>query len=432
MNIQEMSISAKQAATLLSSLSSDIKNRAIGAIAEALLSHIPEIEQANRIDLESATGLATPLLKRLKYDERKINDSADGLHSLMKLDDPVGIIQKATELDSNLELYKISCPIGVLGVIFESRPDALVQISALALKSGNAVLMKGGSEALNTNRTLASIVHDAAVSAGVPAGWLQLLETRTDVNEMLRLDSYIDLIIPRGSNAFVKYIMSNTSIPVMGHADGICHVYVDEQASVSMAVSIAVDSKTQNVSVCNAAETLLVHAKIAEAFLPECGKAYTGKNVRMKCDSRSYEILSAAGIQVEKATDDDWDTEYLDSIISIKIVDSLDEAISHINQHGSGHTDAIVTDNASNAAKFQTLVDSADVFWNCSTRFADGFRFGLGAEVGISTGKIHARGPVGLEGLCTYKWLLKGTGQIVADYAEGRSVFTHKPISISK
>ena len=309
----------------------------------------------------------------------------------------------------------------MIGVVFESRPDALVQISALCLKSGNAVLMKGGSEALNTNRKLAQIVHDASVAAGAPVGWLQLMESRSDVSEMLKLDEFIDLIIPRGSNAFVKYIMEHTDIPVMGHADGICHVYVDDAADVEMAVKIAVDSKTQYVSVCNAMETLLVHKDIAERFLPKAAEALRAKGVRLLGCEKTRGIIDA-----EPATDADWDTEYLDYVLSIKVVSSLDEAIAHINEHGSGHTDTIVTANPAHASRFTSFVDSADVFWNCSTRFADGFRFGLGAEVGISTGKIHARGPVGLEGLCTYKWILKGGGDIVADYADGIRHFTHR------
>ena len=423
MTVQEMCRTAKAASLKLAGLDGESKNRAIAAIADALQANAEAIVAANKVDLAAGEGLAQPILKRLKYDAAKIGGSVEGLHSLEGLADPVGMTLAATELDKGLDLYRVSCPIGVIGVVFESRPDALVQISALCLKSGNAVLMKGGSEALNTNRKLAQVVHDASVAAGAPEGWLQLMESRSDVSEMLKQDEYIDLIIPRGSNAFVKYIMEHTDIPVMGHADGICHVYVDDAADVEMAVRIAVDSKTQYVSVCNAMETLLVHKDIAERFLPKAAEALRAKGVRLLGCEKTRGIIDA-----EPATDADWDTEYLDYVLSIKVVSSLDEAIAHINEHGSGHTDTIVTANPANASRFTSFVDSADVFWNCSTRFADGFRFGLGAEVGISTGKIHARGPVGLEGLCTYKWILKGSGDIVADYADGARHFTHRRI----
>ena len=424
--IGEMGVQAKAASIRMAALDGEVKNKAILAVAEALESHADEIEAANKLDLAAATNLDKPLQKRLKYDRAKIAGSVEGLRSLATLPDPVGVTQKATLLDDGLELYRVSCPIGVIGVVFESRPDALVQISTLCLKSGNAVLMKGGSEALNSNRILAKIVRDAAVEAGMPEGWLQLLETRADVSEMLTLDDCIDLVIPRGSNAFVKYIMEHTSIPVMGHADGICHLYVDKDADVEMAVRLAVDAKTQYVSVCNAIETLLVHKDIAATFLPRAAEALKAKNVQLRCCERSLPYMTGA----VPATEQDWDTEYLDYILSIKVVDSLDEAVEHINLHGSGHTDAIVTEEKAAASRFMALVDSADVFWNCSTRFADGFRFGLGAEVGIATGKIHARGPVGLEGLCIYKWLLKGSGQAVAPYADGTCHFKH--ISLNK
>ncbi|HEC03257.1 MAG TPA: glutamate-5-semialdehyde dehydrogenase, partial [Phycisphaerales bacterium] len=326
-----------------------------------------------------------------------------------------------------LELYKVSCPIGVIGVVFESRPDALVQISTLCLKSGNSVLLKGGSEAANTNRVLAEIIAEAGENAGIPSGWIQLLETRQDVAEMLALEEHIDLIIPRGSNEFVRYIMSNTNIPVLGHADGICHVYVDGDADLEMAVNVTVDSKCQYVAVCNAAETLLVDAAIAEKFLPRVKTALEQKGVELRGCERTASI-----IDVKAATEEDWSTEYLDYILSIKIVDGLDAAIDHINRYGSGHTDSIVTADKSNAGRFMALVDSGNVFWNCSTRFSDGFRYNLGAEVGISTNKIHARGPVGLEGLLIYKWQLSGAGQIVADYSgPNAKKFTHKRIDNS-
>ena len=417
---------AKEASLRLAAAKTEIKNAALTAIAKALDQRRADIMAANQQDLAAAAqaNLAAPLLKRLKFDEAKLADVCAGIHSLIGLDDPVGRTLSAIELDTGLELYKVSCPIGVIGVVFESRPDALVQISTLCLKSGDAVLLKGGSEAAQTNRILAEIIAEASETAGLPAGWIQLLETRQDVAEMLALDEQIDLIIPRGSNEFVRHIMNNTNIPVLGHADGICHVYVDADADLEMAVKIAVDSKCQYVAVCNAAETLLVDAAIAETFLPEAHAALKSRDVRLLGCERTRAI-----IDVEPAKDEDWSTEYLDYVLSIRVVDGLEAAIDHINRYGSGHTDAIVTGDRDKAETFMSRVDSADVFWNCSTRFSDGFRYGLGAEVGISTNKIHARGPVGLEGLIIYKWKLYGKGQIAADYAgPDAKTFTHKKL----
>jgi len=426
MNISEMAAAAKSASIRLAAVTTDAKNDTLAEVARAIKQHSAEIVSANRQDLSAAAknNLATPLLKRLKFDEGKIAQVIAGIDSLIKLDDPVGKTIAATELDAGLELYKVTCPIGVIGVVFESRPDALVQISTLCLKSGNAVLLKGGSEAAATNRILAETIAAASEKAGLPVGWIQLLQTRQDVAEMLALDEYIDLVIPRGSNEFVRYIMNNTNIPVLGHADGICHVYVDGDADLDMAVNITVDSKCQYVAVCNAAETLLVADDIAEKFLPKVKTVLDAKGVELRgCEK------TAAIIDVKPATEEDWKTEYLDLILSIKVVAGLDEAIEHINRYGSGHTDAIVTADKDKAERFMRLVDSANVFWNCSTRFADGFRYGLGAEVGISTNKIHARGPVGLEGLLIYKYKLLGSGHIVADYSgSDDKKFSHKKL----
>jgi len=424
MNTLDIATAAKSASIRLAAVKTDLKNAALTEIAKALQEHCDQIVSANKKDLAAAekNNLAGPLLKRLKFDENKIAETIAGINSLIKLDDPVDKTISATQLDEGLELYKVTCPIGVIGVVFESRPDALVQISTLCLKSGNAVLLKGGSEAANTNRILADLTSRASEQAGLLKGWIQLLETRQDVAEMLALDEYIDLIIPRGSNEFVRYIMNNTNIPVLGHADGICHVYVDGDADLDMAVNITVDSKCQYVAVCNAAETLLVDANIAQAFLPKIKTSLEQRNVELRGCQKT-----AAMIDITPAIEEDWSTEYLDYILSIKIVAGLDEAIEHINRYGSGHTDTIVTNNKEKATKFMDLVDSANVFWNCSTRFSDGFRYGLGAEVGISTNKIHARGPVGLQGLVIYKWRLFGTGQIVADYSGPNATkFTHQ------
>ena len=426
MGMRETAARAKEASSRLAALKGDVKDRAIAEIARSLEQNTGRIVEANRSDLERSERehLAGPLLKRLRFDQDKIAEARRGLESLAGLDDPVGRTLRAVELDEGLELYQVTCPIGVIGVIFESRPDALVQISSLCLKSGNAVLLKGGSEAAETNRVLAGLIADASLEAGIPEGWLGLLETREDVDDMLSMDEQLDLIVPRGSNAFVRHIMSNTNIPVLGHADGICHVYVDREADAEQAVRISVDSKCQYVAVCNAAETLLVHAGIANAFLPMAKKALEAKGVEIRGCERTREIIEAV-----PATEEDWRTEYLDLILSVRVVDSLEQAVEHINRYGSGHTDAVVTADRERGIRFMDHVDSADVFVNCSTRFSDGFRYGLGAEVGISTNKIHARGPVGLEGLVIYKWRLFGDGQVVADYSgEGARRFTQKPI----
>jgi glutamate-5-semialdehyde dehydrogenase len=428
MSIADIAKQAKKASIPLAAVKTDTKNDALAEITEALKQNADKIISANKKDLAAAAKnkLSAPLQKRLKFDDSKMTDVIAGIESLIKLEDPVGKTLSATELDKGLELYKVSCPIGVIGVIFESRPDALVQISTLCLKSGNAVLLKGGSEAQNTNKVLADTIRSAGEKVGLPKGWLGLMETRADVAEILKMDEYIDLIIPRGSNEFVRHIMDNTNIPVLGHAEGICHVYVDGDADMKMAVNIVVDSKCQYVAVCNAAETLLVDAKIAKQFLPKVQAALEEKKVEILGCEKTRSI-----IKVKAAAEKDWSTEYLDYIISIKVVDGVDEAIEHINRYSSHHTDAIVTKNKATAERFLDLVDSAGVFWNASTRFSDGYRYGLGAEVGVSTAKIHARGPVGLEGLVIYKWKLVGSGQVVADYAEGKKKFTHRKLDKS-
>ncbi len=423
MDITETAAAAKSASIQLAAAQTGLKNRALAEIASALKQQNARIISANKKDLAEAekNKLPAALLKRLAFAEGKIADVCESIKSLIKLDDPAGKTLSRTELDEGLQLYKVSCPIGVIGVVFESRPDALVQISTLCLKSGNAVLLKGGSEAEHTNKILTEVISQAGEKAGLPAGWLGLLESRRDVAEMLKADQYIDLIIPRGSKQFVRYIMDNTNIPVLGHADGICHVYIDGRADLDMAAKITVDSKCQYAAVCNAAETLLVDEKIAEDFLPEIKTALEAKGVELRGCEKTCSI-----IDVKAAVEEDWSTEYLDLIISVKVVAGVDEAIGHINKYGSGHTDTIVTADRETAERFMDLVDSANVFWNASTRFSDGFRYGLGAEVGISTNKIHARGPVGLEGLVIYKWKLIGTGQTIADYAEGKKKFTHR------
>lgn len=417
----------KKASYSLATMSTEQKNDALKAIAESLKENAEAIIAENNKDLEKAAqdNLAMPLLKRLKFDRNKLNGVVDGIYDVIKLDDPANKTLDKLLMDDGLVLTKVSVPIGVIGVIFESRPDALVQIACLCLKSGNCAILKGGSEAANTNRILTAKIVEAVCNVSSEfENTIYLLETRADVATMLQYSRYINLIIPRGSNEFVQYIQKNSLIPVLGHADGICHVYVDKEADLDKAVSIAFDSKTQYVAVCNAMETLLVHRGIAEEFLPLIKEKMKEKDVVLKGCEATRKILPG----IEAAGEEDWKTEYLDYIVSIKIVDSAEEAIDHINSYGSGHTDAIVTENKTAASLFTSLVDSASAVVNASTRFADGFRYGMGAEVGISTNKIHARGPVGLEGLVIYKFILQGEGQIVADYSEGRKSFIHKKL----
>lgn len=422
-DLHQMADSSRQAALALAAASAEMRNAALLAMSQTLTRRRDEIFAANIADVEEATAgaLAAPLLNRLKFREEKLAAVTAGLEALAALPDPIGKTTYACELTEGLQLYRVACPIGVIGVIFESRPDALVQIASLALKSGNAVLLKGGREALRTNAVLCDCLREAAQSAGLPADFAQLLTTREDVAAMLKEDELIDLIIPRGSNEFVRYIMDNSRIPVLGHADGICHVYVDKAADIDMAVSIAVDSKAQNVAVCNAMETLLVHRDIAAEFLPTLLPAMQARNVRLLGDEAVRAI-----IPVEPATEADWATEYLDYTLSIRVVDDLDAAIAHINRYGSGHTDCIVTADMAAAQTFMTRVDSAGVYHNVSTRFADGFVYGFGAEVGIATGKIHARGPMGLEGLTTYKYKLMGDGHLMAEMKSGQRQYTHR------
>ena len=426
MNIQALAKECRTAGIVLASVSGNIKNNALLKIIETLKKEKNFIIAANQKDMIEAEkqNLDAPLLKRLKFDGDKIDQACEGIESLIKLEDPVGKTLSALELDTDLELFKVSRPIGVIGVIFESRPDALVQIASLCLKSGNAVLLKGGSEALHTNQILAQVISKAGVDTGLPEGWLGLLETREDVNGMLKLDNEIDLIIPRGSNEFVRYIMDNTVIPVLGHADGICHLFIDKDADTDMAIDLCIDSKCQYVAVCNAVETILVHQNMAAKILPDLQKALEKQNVKIFGCEKTRIFIST-----EEAGEEDWKTEYLDFIVSIKVVDSMDQALYHINNYGSGHTDVIVTGDKKRALYFMNHADTADAFWNCSSRFADGFRFGLGAEVGISTNKIHARGPVGLEGLMSSQWRLMGNGHKVADYSgDNARPFSHKAI----
>ncbi|MGN0990053.1 MAG: glutamate-5-semialdehyde dehydrogenase [Candidatus Ventricola sp.] len=428
MSAEEIARRAREASFALAASGADVRRCALEAVADALYAGREAIFAANAEDLEAAKaeGLGAPALKRLKFDQSKLDDVCAGLRALAQMEDPIGHEQLRTELAEGLVLSRVACPIGVVGVIFESRPDALVQIAGLCLKSGNAVLLKGGREAMRSNQALFDVLRAASEASGVPEGWAGLLTTREEVGAMLAMDEYIDLIIPRGSNSFVRYIMDNSRIPVLGHSDGVCHVYIDAACDVQMAARVSVDAKTQYPAACNAAETLLVHKDAAAKALPAVAGALHVAGVRMKADARAQALMP--GIPCERAAEADWKAEYLDNVIAIRIVDSLEEAIAHINRYGSHHTDCIITEDEQAAQRFFALVDSAGVYQNCSTRFADGYRYGFGAEVGISTGKLHARGPMGLEGLCSYKYILRGHGDIVADFAGKRRAFTHKKL----
>jgi glutamate-5-semialdehyde dehydrogenase len=426
MDVTLAAAAAKTDSFALAALTGDERNHALLKVVSELNARRTGILAANAQDLEEAEkdGLPAPILSRLKFDDHKLDDVIEGINGLLGLSDPVGQLLSKRELDEGLVLEQRTCPIGVIGVIFESRPDALVQIASLCIKSGNAAVLKGGSEAKHTNKALFEAIHQAGQSAGLPEHFLTLIESRAQITELLKCHGSIDLIIPRGSNEFVRYIMDNSDIPVMGHADGICHIYVDKAADIDEAVRIIRDSKVQYVAACNTVETVLVHEGVADVLLPKLKAELDERGVVMRGAPRVVNILSG----IPAAGEEDFRTEYLDYIVSVKIVDDLDHAIDHINKYGSHHTDCIVSEDPGAAEIFMSLVDSAGVYQNCSTRFADGFRYGLGAEVGISTGKLHARGPVGLDGLTTYKYRLFGNGQIVADYAEGRRQFHFKEL----
>ena len=429
----------KLVAPLVAALSNETRCAALSKIAEKLVEKQSEIFAENKKDLEYAeqAGVAAPIVKRLKFDEGKLRDVVAGINQLITLEDPIGKVTLDRELDEGLRLTRVTCPIGVIGVIFEARPDALVQISSLCIRSGNCPVLKGGNETTYTNRILFGIIYDAVKEAGFPDGCMLQVEQHNEIDELLTCDGLVDLLIPRGSNAFVRYIMDNTHIPVMGHADGVCHIYVDSKADIEKAISIIIDAKTQYTAACNAVETLLIQRDdvLKKNFIPRLITALAENGIKLRGTKEVTDLVDAyyeneskdGSLDYESVDESDF-KEYLALIVSAKFVDNVDEAIDHINLHGSHHTDAIITEDDATAERFMQLVDSAGVYQNCSTRFADGFRYGFGAEVGISTSKIHARGPVGLEGLVTYKYKLVGKGQIVGDYATGKSAFHFKDL----
>ncbi|OYR41291.1 glutamate-5-semialdehyde dehydrogenase [Halorubrum sp. Ib24] len=419
---------SQRAALRLANADEATRDDALRAIADALRANEAEILDANARDVEAAAAMlergeyTQALVDRLKLDAAKLDDIAGMVESVAEQTDPLGRTLAARELDEGLELYRVSVPIGVVATVFESRPDALVQIAALALKSGNAVILKGGSEASESNRVLHRVIREA--TADLPDGWAGLVEAHEEVDRLLERDDAVDLVMPRGSSEFVSYIQDNTQIPVLGHTEGVCHVYVDDDADLEMAADVAFDAKVQYPAVCNAVETLLVNEAVAPDLLPELVDRYEAANVELRGDAATREI-----VDVGAATDDDWVAEYGDLELSIKLVGDVFEAVDHVNAHGSKHTESIVTEDRSAADAFMTGIDAASVFHNASTRFADGYRYGLGAEVGISTGKVHARGPVGLEGLTTYKYYLEGDGHLVASYSgEDALPFSHREL----
>jgi len=399
--------------------------KALNFMADFLEKYTKEILEANSEDYQRAEkkGISKSLLSRLKLSKEKLSSGIEGVRKVGNLSDPVHQVQIKRELSKGLILERKTVPIGVLGVIFESRPDAVMQISSLAIRSGNGVMLKGGSEANLTNTAIVKALKKGLYESSLDENAICLLTSRKDSMSMLNLEKYINLIIPRGSNELVKFIQENTRIPVLGHADGICHLFVDNEANLEMALSVALDSKIQYPAACNAIETLLVHKDIAPAFLGKAIPLFNSNNVKLVGDKKAVEL----GLDQE-ASLEDWHTEYLDLILSIKIVEDLEEAITHIQKYSSKHTDGIITENSNTAHKFMNVVDSAGVFHNCSTRFADGFRYGFGAEVGISTQTLPPRGPVGLEGLVTYKYFLKGDGNIVDDFSSGKAIYTHKDL----
>jgi len=424
--MKEIAKKVKADSFLLMASSNDMRNTCLKNIIENLKKDKEHILAENKKDIENARleNISSSILSRLLFDEHKMDTVIAGINDLIKMPDPIGKITLKRELDEGLVLTRTTTPIGVIGVIFEARPDALVQIASLCIKSGNAAILKGGSEALLTNRALFESIKRAVKDSNLPEHALVQLEARSDVSELLSCYEYVDLLIPRGSNSFVKYIMDNTSIPVMGHADGICHTYVDEDFDLDKSIRILVDAKTQYPSACNTTETILVHKNAVDKLFPRLNKAFNDAQIKVFAHKNIIDKFDNA----VPATDNSFHTEYLEKTVNVKTVDDIDEAINHINTYGSHHTDAILTNIDSNADYFMNRVDSANVYKNCSTRFADGFRYGFGAEVGISTGKLHARGPVGLEGLCTYKYKLYGNGDIVADYADGKKEFHFKDL----
>ena len=405
---------ARRAALRLAVLPTDKKDAALLAVADGLDAARDVILEANRADVDAARTTFKEI-SRLVLDEAKVHAMASGVRAVAALPDPSGRVLARTLLDDGLVLEKVSCPLGVLLVVFESRPDAVPQIASLALKSGNAAILKGGGESARSTAAILDVFAKACAAHAVPDGALQSVGGRAEVDALLALDDDIDLVIPRGGYDLVKHVKAATRIPVLGHSEGVCHVYVDRAADESMATSIVLDAKLQYPAACNAAETLLVHREAAAKFLAPLLVRLREAGIELRACAKTRALTLA--LALSPASEEDWRAEYGAPVLAVKIVESLDEAIEHVNRYGSHHTEAIVTDDAAAAEAFLSRVDAAGVFHNASTRFADGFRYGFGAEVGVSTSRLHARGPVGLDGLVTYKYVLRGSGQVVATYS---------------
>ncbi|MFT5680282.1 MAG: glutamate-5-semialdehyde dehydrogenase [Myxococcota bacterium] len=425
--MEDTAAAARTAQRQLAAAPAATRSDALKRLAGLLDARQADILAANAADLAAAVDedLAAPLLARLKLTPDKLATLRDGVLALANGDDPIGDPLRRTLLDDGLTLTQVKAPIGVLLIIFESRPDAVIQIGSLAMRSGNAVLLKGGREAAHSNAALVGLLQEALSGAGLPAAAAVGVADRAGVAALLSLDHLIDLVIPRGSNSLVRHIQASTRIPVLGHAEGVCHTYLDAAADPAMAAALSVDGKCDYPAACNATETLLVHRDFLPS-LPAVGDALRAAGVSLRADARAAAVIG----DCVPATDADWRTEYGDRVLSVAVVDSLDAAVAHIHRYGSGHTEAIITDDARAAERFLAVVDSASVFHNASTRFADGYRYGLGAEVGISTGRIHARGPVGVDGLMTTRWLLRGSGQGVGEYSSGARTFQHRSLPL--
>ncbi len=424
---------ARAAARSLARLSNEQRNEVLVALAQAIEESGPKILEANQQDCRAAEAavaageMSSSMRERLRVGERGVAGMAARIRDVARLPDPLGRLLAATELDDDLMLYKESCPLGVIGIVFESRPDVVPQVASLGLKSGNAVILKGGREAVCTNEAIVVVWRSCLDHfPAVPPDSIHLLQTRSDVMELLMLDQDVDLIIPRGSKQLVEFVSQQSRIPVLGHGEGICHVYVDIAADLEKALNVVFDSKVQAPAVCNAAETLLVHRDIAADFLPKAVAKLRDAGVELRGCPKTVGLLGKH--DAIPATQEDWAREYCDLILSVKIVSDLEEALAHINRYGSRHTETIVSEDKAAAARFMNEVDAAGVFHNASTRFSDGYRYGLGAELGISNGKLHARGPVGLEGLTTYKYKLFGDGHTVAEYSKGLRQFKHRSL----
>ena len=434
-SVRAIAESCKRASRVLASSTSEQRVAVIRAAAQLIDQNQSSVLTTNAQDLDDARHMlesgeiTAATFERLRLTDTKIAEMTRSMLAVAELPDPTGRVLQRTELDANLVLEKITCPLGVLAIIFEARPDAVTQISALGLKSANAVILKAGREVERTARALVEIIRQALMNCEIPKDAVAMVTGRESVQQLLGMSDIVDMAIPRGSKQLVEFVQANTRIPVLGHAEGVCHIYVDSAADTDMALAIIDDSKTDYPAACNAVETVLVHQQIAGSFLPRLAEHLHSRQVLLRGCEKSRAIL--AGHTIEAVADGEWHTEYSDLVLAVRVVNSMDDAIEHIHAHGSSHTETIVTQNTIAAERFLAEVDAAGVFHNASTRFADGYRYGFGAEVGISTSKLHARGPVGLEGLTTYKYVLRGSGQLARSYqGPDATAFTHKKLPV--